>query len=206
MGPSDKLVGYIVRHGTTASNEAGLFRGQINVPLDEKGLGDAQQLSKYFADKQLGDAVTSDLDRAVHTSEAILDPKGQVAHQTEDLRAWSLGYLGGQVKADHKMEVGYYQDNPDEVPPRGESLNQFRKRVQPRLKESILKGMQNGVPSLMVAHSSIIHEASHLLHGDHNYAKVEPGGVVGIYHGSKGFHLKELVKKAKKGQSDQYGT
>ena len=38
-----------------------------------------------------------------------------------------------------------------------------------------------GEPGLLVVHSSIIHEISDMLHGDHEAQLVEPGGVVAIH-------------------------
>jgi glucosyl-3-phosphoglycerate phosphatase len=203
----ENLIAYLVRHGTTASNEAGLFRGNVNVPLDAKGENDAKELSKWFEPKKLGFAIASDLDRTRNTAEAILDPKGMTPHLTRDLRAWNVGYLGGQPKKQHKTEVQYYQDNPTEQIPRGESLAQFRARVQPRLTDAFLKGVQGPHPSLIVGHSSIIHEAGNLLHGDHTFVKVKPGGVVGVFHGPKGFRLQEMYKGIGEGQgADHYGS
>jgi len=194
MSQDEKLVSYIVRHGTTANNQNNSFRGNIDVPLAPKGLMDAEQLQKYFKDKPLGMAISSDLQRATNTAKIILDPHDIQATETSDLRAWNVGYLSGQFKPDHQTEVQYYQDNPDEIVPRGESLNAFRHRVQPRLKAAFLHGVQDGKPSLVVGHSSIVHETGHMLYGDHTSIKVKPGGVVGVFWNGKKFSARPLVK------------
>jgi broad specificity phosphatase PhoE len=204
---SERLIGYLVRHGTTANNESRAFRGWVDVPLDAKGEKDAQEVGQWFQGKPLSYAISSDLQRAVKTNEAVLEPKGMTAGETPDLRSWNLGYLANQSKDDHKTEVAFYQDNPDTQVPRGESLNHFRQRVTPILKRAFLRGVENQHPSAIFTHSSVIHEAANLIHGDHTYVKVAPGGVVGVYHHPKtGFKLKALYKGiSPNGERDTYG-
>lgn len=198
---TERIVAYVVRHGTTELNEQGRFRGPMNPPLDDKGLDDAQKLSKYFQGIELGDAWTSDKTRAVQTADAILDPKGQVANQTPDLHAWNVGYLAGEKKdaEQSKASVSYHQDHADEAFPDGESLNDFRKRVRPVLLRAIKAGHDSGKPSLVVAHSSVIHELGNLVHHDHASAIVKPGGVAAVTFDGKAFNARAIVKPAPKG-------
>ena len=112
-----------------------------------------------------------------------------------DLSVLSFGWL----------DIDFFQKNENTAIPNGESLNQFRLRVGPRIKNSILKGIQSGVPSITFLHSSGIHELSHILYGDHSYIKVKPGGVVGVYHNGNKLSAHALINESKGHNEEHYG-
>jgi broad specificity phosphatase PhoE len=203
---SPRIVAYFVRHGQTTLNAEGRFRGPADPPLDDKGFEDAEKLSRYFQNIDLGEAWASDKVRAVQTAEAILDPKGQVANQTPDLHALNVGYLSGEMKdaPDNRASVEYHQDHPDDAFPDGESLNAFRKRVRPVILRAIHSGYQSGKPSLVVAHSSIIHELGNVVHNDHTKTIVKPGGVAAVTFDGKHFNANPIIKPAN--QKDAYAA
>jgi broad specificity phosphatase PhoE len=198
-----KLVAYFVRHGETQGNAAGLFRGSLDYPLSEKGQKDANHLADYFSNINLGTAYSSDTTRTRTTAETVLEPKGMVASETPDLRSWNVGYLSGLEKSKHQNDIDFFQKNENTVIPNGDSLRQFRNRVQPRIKNSILKGIKDGIPSITFTHSSVVQEVSHMIHGDHKLAKVKPGGVIGVYHNGNKLTVKALYKPAKHGKLEQ---
>ena len=202
----NKLVAYFVRHGTTEGNENGVFRGPIDYPLDQKGMQDAKSLKDYFAPIALGTAYSSDTQRARTTAETVLEPKGMVASETSDLRSWNVGYLAGLPKSEHQNDVDFFQKHEATIVPNGESLNQFRNRVQPRIKNSIMKGVSSGVPSITFTHSSVIHEVSHMLHGDHMAVKVKPGGVVGVFKSGNKLTAKALYKPEIGKKNEKWGA
>jgi len=206
MADQDKLVAYFVRHGETEGNAKGLFRGALDFPLSAKGQKDANSLKDYFANIPLGSAYTSDTQRTRTTAETVLDQKGMSASETSDLRSWNTGYLSGLPKKEHQKDIDFFQNHPETVIPNGESLTQFKNRIQPRIKNSILKGISSGIPSITFLHSSGIHELSHMLYGDHTYVKVKPGGVVGVYHNGNKLTAKALVKESKGHQDEHFGA
>lgn len=200
-----KLVAYFVRHGRTGANGAGIFRGNTNYPLNDGGVKDAEQLNKVFKPLKVGAAYTSDADRSTDTAERTLEGKGISASPTSALESWNTGYISGTKKKDNQYQLDWFTNNPSEDLPGGESLNDFRKRVQPALKNSITRGIKDGVPSITFTHSSVIHELSHLLYGDPAYIKVKPGGIVGVFHDGKSLRAKALFKGA--GHADtKYGS
>jgi bisphosphoglycerate-dependent phosphoglycerate mutase len=198
-------VAYFIRHGETLGNKNGVFRGGLDFPLDANGLKDANFLKDYFSNIPLGSAYTSDALRARTTAETVLEPKGMVASETPDLRSWNTGYLSGLKKSEHQRDIDFFQNHPDKVIPNGESLDQFKQRIRPRIKNSILKGIKEGIPSITFLHSSGIHELSNMIYGDHSYIKVRPGGAVGVYkHGNK-LTVKALIKDSKHKADEHYG-
>jgi broad specificity phosphatase PhoE len=188
------LVSLFVRHGETAGNAAGKFRGNIDYPLDEKGFKAAEDLNPIFKKLPVGDIYRSDTTRTEQTSDKALEGTGLQASPTKDLNSWNVGYLSGQDKKANFSHVNYFVDNPEDQIPGGESLNQFRARVQPRVKSIIAKGVKGGAPTVAFTHSSVVHELSHMIYGDPSYIKVKPGGVVGVYHDGEKLSLKALSK------------
>ena len=63
---------YLVRHGTTAWNQALRYQGQTDNPLDEIGERQGACLEEYFKDIHVDLGVTSPLQRAVKTLEYSL--------------------------------------------------------------------------------------------------------------------------------------
>jgi glucosyl-3-phosphoglycerate phosphatase len=59
---------YLIRHGHTHLNRAGLLRGRIDPPLDEVGRAEADRLAGLFAGTKLDVVLTSPLQRAVQTA------------------------------------------------------------------------------------------------------------------------------------------
>ena len=62
---------YIVRHGETDLNRAGRFCGSTDMPLNERGLAQAQTLREPMSKIELDRIYSSPLDRAVKTAECI---------------------------------------------------------------------------------------------------------------------------------------
>lgn len=54
---------YMVRHGRTALNAAGLLRGQLDPPLDRVGRLEAAQLAAVFVHREIEVVVASPLRR-----------------------------------------------------------------------------------------------------------------------------------------------
>lgn len=194
---------YAVRHGETAGNAAGTFRGAIDYPLNESGLADAKKLGQWFSDKDISAVYASPKKRAQDTADPIATPKGLKVQTVPSLGPINVGYLAGEPKKDHENVMDYFEKFPSEKIPGGESLNDFRERTQPPLKKLLVEAAHSDRPLVAVVHSSIIHELNHIISGDHNQTLVKPGGVVGVYnHPKHGLKLKALVNPETEKESD----
>jgi broad specificity phosphatase PhoE len=199
-------IAYFARHGETAGNAAGTFRGPMDIPLNDNGKADAKNLGQWFADKQLSAVYASPKIRTRDTAEAIAQPKGMSVKIVDALGPIDVGYLAGEPKADHTKVMDYFQKYPNERIPLGESINGFRARTQPEIKNIIAEGAHSKYPVLAVVHSSIIHEVNHIITGDHNQTLVEPGGVIGVYHHpEKGLAIKALLYPEKEEKVPYHG-
>lgn len=173
---------YVVRHGRTVLNATNAFRGNANPPLDDVGIKQAHKLANLFSPIPISHIFCSDKQRATKTAEIIAQAKGGNVHQSEALRALNVGNFSGQPRnAKSEAELQQYLDDPDCCIPGGESLNDFRSRIRPCLQEAIDLFMECGIPPMLVAHSSVVHEISNIATGDHKKILVEPGGAIAVY-------------------------
>lgn len=69
----DEVVLYLVRHGQTQFNVKSIVSGWSDSPLTAKGLDQAEAAGEALADESFVAAYSSDLDRAEHTAELILE-------------------------------------------------------------------------------------------------------------------------------------
>jgi HK97 family phage portal protein len=169
---------WIMRHGATAQNDAGNFRGWGEWPLDENGVEQVNNASDYLASLGIRRIVSCDLPRTAQTASivstnldgipVILDP---------NLRTWNVGpEFQGKPKKDLQDKLRHYIENPDESTPNGESLNAFKARnaaaVKLHLSENELEG-----PTLMVTSLSNIAALDGVDAHDDWKESVNPGGV-----------------------------
>jgi broad specificity phosphatase PhoE len=174
---------FVARHGQTELNKKESFRGPMDVPLDKTGWQQANTLKTFLSGEDICAIFCSDKIRAIDTANKVAEEHpGIPVHINHGLRAFDVGFLGGQVKSEENMKIiEFHVKNPDIPIPDGESLNNFKARVRPLIVEAIQLAIDVGKPVLIVAHSSIIHEIGDMLGGHHEYTLVEPGGVACIF-------------------------
>jgi broad specificity phosphatase PhoE len=81
----------LLRHGRTASNAEGRIQGQIDTPLDELGLAQAEALGTVFGADPPAAVVSSDLQRAQMTARAVCEHVGLPLTLDERLRETYFG-------------------------------------------------------------------------------------------------------------------
>ncbi|MFC1987950.1 histidine phosphatase family protein [Chloroflexota bacterium] len=124
----------LARHGETEWNVAEIFRGRIDIALNETGIRQAELLAEYLSGLKIQSVYSSPLKRALKTAEII----AQYHHlETEiapglidlDYGKWQ-GLPQQKVKEKYKELYAEWLNNPDLVKiPGGESLNDVRKRA-----------------------------------------------------------------------------
>ncbi len=80
-----------IRHGRTAYNHQGLVQGQLDIPLDEKGMHQATMLRPRLAEYERCPVYTSDLIRATRTAQLALPDREPVllsALRERDFASW----------------------------------------------------------------------------------------------------------------------
>ena len=123
----------LVRHGLTLSNVQGRYTGQSDVPLTEMGERQAEAVGKRLATEALDVIVSSDLQRARDTAEAIARYHNLPVRDDADLREASLGEWEGltysEVSTLYRELVLQRREDPNFSAPGGESVIQIRDRV-----------------------------------------------------------------------------
>jgi len=203
---SARPIAYFVRHGETSGNAANTFRGKIDFPLTDVGKQQAKEVGKFFKSLAISAVYASPKKRTMDTAEAIALPKQLKIQTVEAFKPIDVGFLSGQPKDEHTDVMDYFDKNPHEKIPMGESINEFRARTQPPLKKLLVEGAQAKDPVVGVVHSSIIHEVNHIVSGDHNQTLVKPGGIIGVFkHPTKGLEIKALLHPEKEEQVPYHG-
>ena len=113
----------LIRHGETAANAARVVQ-RPDVPLSERGVRQAAQLAERLFGLGFAHVLSSDLLRARMTA-APLAAHGVVIEETPLLQERNFGDLRGTPYA----ELTEDPFAPDYMPPGGESVAAFHRRV-----------------------------------------------------------------------------
>jgi probable phosphoglycerate mutase len=196
--PWEPPIAFIVRHGETELNAANCFRGWENPCLNEEGQAAAALVANFFMYENIGRIVSSDLDRATQTAQAILGAgTSAVPYVSSDfnLRPWNIGGFAGKEKTDQNQKrLQRYIDNPELKIPDGASLKEF----QDQQNESLMQYVANpyeGLPTVIVTHTSNLTYLAQRVdidngvdpsHDPEVHDIVEPGGIVAVYMDTSG--------------------
>lgn len=140
---------YLTRHGETEWNKMGKLQGWKNSNLTEKGIEDANNLKDLISDVPFDLVYTSDLGRAVSTTEILTSDRDKPKIViTERLRELSLGIWEGMTYDDTKLnypnEYHDYIYNPQLYKPEiGEDYSDLMSRVNSVLDEIINSDAEN---------------------------------------------------------------
>jgi len=85
----------LIRHGETAWNAEKRLQGHLDIPLNEEGLRQAAALGAALADEGLDAIVSSDLQRALQTAQAVADRAGLPVQVDRGLRERCFGAFEG---------------------------------------------------------------------------------------------------------------
>jgi len=124
----------LARHGETDWNVEEIFRGRIDVELNETGVKQAELLAGYLRDLRLTAIYSSPLKRALKTAELIASYHHLNIVVTDDLIDFDYGEWQGlshqAVKDKHKELYAKWLKKPHQVTmPAGESLDDVRRRA-----------------------------------------------------------------------------
>lgn len=150
-----------IRHGETAWNVDTRLQGHLDIPLNDVGLRQAQQLAQALVQRDAIDAIyASDLSRAHLTAQAIAHRVGQSVTTHVGLRERHFGAFQGRTFAEIEVELPEHawhwrKRTPDWTPPDGgESLTALRERVVSTVNE--LGARHPGQQVVLVAHGGVL--------------------------------------------------
>jgi probable phosphoglycerate mutase len=149
----------VVRHGETFNNVEDRFTGQSDVPLSPIGERQALAVGAYLATDRLDAIVSSDLQRARLTAQAIAKYHQLAVEEDPQLRELSLGQWEGRTPAEVQAAepdalMRWRADPSTSAPAGGETLLQFRDRIVSSLDRWYERYPDGTV--LWVAHAGLI--------------------------------------------------
>lgn len=143
------------RHGRTSWNSINRFQGQEDVPLDEVGFDQVRRAAQTLIALKPSHIVSSDLERARVTAEALADLAGLPVHTNPDLRETFAGTWQGLTRSEiiekFPEEFAAWGGDSDIRPGGGETRIEVAERVT--------RGIANALES--VEHGGTLVVASH---------------------------------------------
>ena len=161
----------LVRHGETDWNVAEVFRGRIDVPLNERGLRKAELLAEYLENVPVDAIYSSPLKRAWQTAEAIAGRKGREVKVAPALLDFDFGVWQGlshsEVRQKYPEAYDDWLSRPEQLRiPGGEDLGEVGERALALVNEVIANGLASVA---LVTHRVIIKVLStHIPAGEHS--------------------------------------
>jgi broad specificity phosphatase PhoE len=148
-----------VRHGETVWNRDGRLMGNLDIPLNENGLRQAEAVAERLARIAFTIVYSSDLSRAYDTARVIADRTGKDIIRDPRLRERNAGILQGLTKAERSEKHADIYRMQEEtgveyVIPEGESDAQMTRRVVDCLEE--IRTNHIGGTVVLVAHGGVL--------------------------------------------------
>jgi broad specificity phosphatase PhoE len=169
IGRQETLV-YLVRHAQTAWNIERRFQGQIDVPLSEEGLAQAEIVANWLTSQKshFTALYTSDLLRANQTARPIADRLGLVAQDVAALREIHAGEWQGLLTDDieelYPGQLARWHREADEFRlPGGETIPEVQARICGWYKQAI--EAHRGQAIIVVSHGLAIRSLLAALEG-----------------------------------------
>ncbi|UTH74426.1 histidine phosphatase family protein [Chromobacterium sp. IIBBL 290-4] len=150
----------LVRHGETDWNREYRLQGHTDIPLNDTGLEQAEQLAQAFRPGQAFQALyVSDLTRTRQTAAPLQNKLGLPAHYTHALRERNMGALQGLTYAEAAEQIPdlYHRHqarDPDYDLDGGESLHRFQTRVLEGFAD--IAARHPGETVLIVTHGGVL--------------------------------------------------
>jgi len=150
----------LARHGETDWNAGEIFRGRVDVPLNDNGLRQAGLLGKYLSGEKIDIIYSSPLQRAVKTAQAVAARRRLTVSVVENLNDVDCGDWQGllvrEVKEKFPELYQDYLDTPEQVRfPGGETLEEVRSRVMPFVEDAV---MRCGEGTIVLVSHRVVHK------------------------------------------------
>ena len=148
-----------IRHGETAWNVDTRIQGQLDIPLNHKGLWQAQRLAAALADEGVTRIYASDLQRAWQTAQPLAEATGVTPQPDTGLRERAFGVFEGltwaEIERDHPVQSERWRRrDPEFGPEGGETLSAFYARCVDCV--STLARRHPGEVLAVVAHGGVL--------------------------------------------------
>ena len=126
---------WLVRHGETEANVAGLYSGHAPTPLTERGIAQAQILGTLLRNVPVDNVLCSELERARHTTQLILGDREVPVRNMPELNEmffgdWEMRHHRDLAREDAENYAVWCNDWQNATPTNGEGFQAFSQRVE----------------------------------------------------------------------------
>ncbi|MDE9617001.1 adenosylcobalamin/alpha-ribazole phosphatase [Citrobacter freundii] len=126
---------WLVRHGETEANVAGLYSGHAPTPLTERGIAQAQTLGTLLRNVPVDNVLCSELERACHTTQLILGDREVPVRNMPELNEmffgdWEMRHHRDLAREDAENYAVWCNDWQNATPTNGEGFQAFSLRVE----------------------------------------------------------------------------
>ncbi len=151
---------YLARHGETDWNAEGRIQGQIDIPLNEVGRCQAEELAERLSGCGATRVIASDLARARETAEIVASRLEAELEIDPELRERMLGVFEGknvdQCARLHESAWAAYRTDPARPAPGGEPYDAFVERSRRAVLAVARRTARPGSPAVIVAHGGVL--------------------------------------------------
>lgn len=150
---------WLVRHGETEANVAGLYSGHAPTPLTERGIAQAQTLGTLLRNVPVDNVLCSELERARHTTQLILAEREVPVRNMPELNEmffgdWEMRHHRDLAREDADNYAVWCNDWQNATPTNGEGFQAFSQRVERFIAQlADYKACQN---LLVVSHQGVL--------------------------------------------------
>ena len=150
---------YLLRHAEVETRYQRVFGGRIDMDLSPRGHQQAMGLAAYMRRFQLDAIYASPMKRVQQTLAPLLDNRALPPIVIDALREVDFGVWTGltweEVNTRHKMRASEWLEKLDQgVIPDAESAHDFRKRLEPCLRQIL--GEYSGQTVAVLCHGGVI--------------------------------------------------
>ena len=150
---------WLVRHGETEANVAGLYSGHAPTPLTERGIVQAQSLSGLLRNVPFDNVLCSELERARHTTQLILAERDVPVRVMPELNEmffgdWEMRHHRDLAREDAENYAVWCNDWQNATPTNGEGFQAFSQRVERFIAQ--LADYKDSQNLLVVSHQGVL--------------------------------------------------
>lgn len=150
---------WLVRHGETEANVAGLYSGHAPTPLTERGIAQAQSLSGLLHNVPFDNVLCSELERAHHTTQLILGDREIPVRIMPELNEmffgdWEMRHHRDLAREDAENYAIWCNDWQNATPTNGEGFQAFSQRVERFIAQ--LADYKDSQNLLVVSHQGVL--------------------------------------------------
>lgn len=155
----EKMRLWLVRHGETEANVAGLYSGHAPTPLTEKGIAQAQTLHTLLRQVPFSQVLCSELERARHTARLVLADRDLPLQIKPELNEmffgdWEMRHHRDLTLEDADNYAAWCNDWQNAAPTNGEGFQTFARRVERLIDQ--LADYQRSPHVLIVSHQGVL--------------------------------------------------